>query len=139
VRLGLEKAREGAGIVYTHRAPVPTYDIHTVDRYLSVTGVLGLDDSPLDFRIYLPAEAETGVTRLLAEHGLAAIDRFKIIVGSSKRLGTMAIGRSASIATRRRIQIVGATGAINPENRWLLGTANWAILAKTTSQAGILV
>src|ERR1700733_3619443 len=70
VRLGLEKAREGAGIVYTHRAPVPTYDVHAVDRYLSVAGMLGLDDNPLDFRIYLPAEVETSVTRLLAEQGL---------------------------------------------------------------------
>ena len=71
VRLGLEKAREGAGIVYSHRAPVPTYDVHAVDRYLSVAGVLGLDDSPPDFRIYLPDEVQAGVTRLLAEQGLA--------------------------------------------------------------------
>ena len=71
VRLGLEQAREGAGIVYTHRAPVPTYDIHAVDRYLSVAGVLGLDDRPPDFRIYLADEVDQSVTRLLAEHGLA--------------------------------------------------------------------
>ena len=70
---GASRARdgEGAGIVYTHRAPVPTYDIHAVDRYLSVASVLGLDDGPLDFRIYLAEEVESRVQRLLSEQGLA--------------------------------------------------------------------
>ncbi|HEX4149269.1 MAG TPA: glycosyltransferase family 9 protein, partial [Pirellulales bacterium] len=71
VRLGLEMAREGAGIVYTHRAPVPSYDIHAVDRYLSVAGVLGLDDKPPDFRIYLADDVEARVQQLLSEQGLA--------------------------------------------------------------------
>ncbi|HET6369704.1 MAG TPA: glycosyltransferase family 9 protein, partial [Nitrospiria bacterium] len=34
VRIGLSDAREGAGVFYTHRAPIPGEPLHAVERYL---------------------------------------------------------------------------------------------------------
>ncbi len=39
-------AREGSWLAYTHHIPVPTLDLHAVDRYLSVGPILGLEDGP---------------------------------------------------------------------------------------------
>ena len=40
VRIGFENAREGAPWFYTHAVPVPSLDVHAVDRYLSVAAAL---------------------------------------------------------------------------------------------------
>src|SRR5262249_37610221 len=39
-------ARELSWLAYTHRIPVPTLDVHAVDRYLSIGPMLGFDDGP---------------------------------------------------------------------------------------------
>lgn len=67
---GWTGAREGAWLAYTHRIPIPTLDVHAVDRYLWVGQLLGLDDGPPDFRIPLPARAQERVDQLLAQQGL---------------------------------------------------------------------
>jgi lipopolysaccharide heptosyltransferase I len=67
---GWAGAREGSWLAYTHRIPIPTLSVHAADRYLWVGPMLGLDDTPLDFTIYLPPEANTEVERLLGETGL---------------------------------------------------------------------
>jgi lipopolysaccharide heptosyltransferase I len=65
-------AREGAWLAYTHRIPLPTLDVHAVDRYLWVGRLLGLDDTPPDFRLPVPADAASRVEALLRRHGIAA-------------------------------------------------------------------
>jgi len=70
-------AREGSWIAYTHHIPVPTLDLHAVDRYLNVGPILGLDSEPTDFSFPIAQSAVSRVESLMAEHG---IDRAEIVV-----------------------------------------------------------
>ncbi|HEV3165030.1 MAG TPA: glycosyltransferase family 9 protein [Isosphaeraceae bacterium] len=67
-RHGWSGAREGAWVAYTHVIPIPTLDIHAIDRYLWLGPMLGFDDEPPDFRIYLAPQAGARVDRLLEPH-----------------------------------------------------------------------
>jgi lipopolysaccharide heptosyltransferase I len=67
---GWRGAREGSWIAYTHRIPIPTLDVHAIDRYLWVAPLLGLDDDPPDLTIHLPPEAVLKVQQLLEERGV---------------------------------------------------------------------
>ncbi|HXI83157.1 MAG TPA: glycosyltransferase family 9 protein [Verrucomicrobiae bacterium] len=67
---GWAGAREGSWLAYTHRIPIPTLDVHAIDRYLWVGKMLGLDSEPPDLRIYLSPEMEGRVAQLLVRHGL---------------------------------------------------------------------
>src|SRR5436309_12202449 len=69
-RRGWRGAREGSWMAYTHRIPIPTLDVHAVDRYLWLGPMLGLGLTPPDLRVYWPAEAEQRVDALLRRHGL---------------------------------------------------------------------
>jgi ADP-heptose:LPS heptosyltransferase len=69
---GWQGAREGSWIAYTHRIPIPTLDVHAIDRYLWVAPLLGLDDDPPDLTIYLSPDAERNMQHLLEEHGVPA-------------------------------------------------------------------
>jgi heptosyltransferase-1 len=62
-------AREGSWVAYTHHIPVPTLDLHAVDRYLNVGPILGLDREPADFSFPIPQSANSRVDALLAQHG----------------------------------------------------------------------
>jgi heptosyltransferase-1 len=67
---GWAGAREGSWIAYSHRIPIPTLDVHAIDRLFWLTPILGLDDAPADSRIYLSAETEMDADRLLERHSL---------------------------------------------------------------------
>jgi lipopolysaccharide heptosyltransferase I len=67
---GWKGTREGAWVAYTHRIPIPTLDVHAVDRYLWLGPILGLDDGPADFGVPIPAEARDHVETLLRQHGV---------------------------------------------------------------------
>jgi lipopolysaccharide heptosyltransferase I len=67
---GWTGAREGAWLAYTHRIPLFRSDVHAVDRYLSLTPILGLDDDPPDFHVPIPSHSTARVEALLGEHGL---------------------------------------------------------------------
>ena len=62
-------AREGSWLAYTNHIPVPTLDLHAVDRYLHVGPSLGLDREPADFSFPIPQSAVSQVETLLAQHG----------------------------------------------------------------------
>ena len=62
-------AREGSWLAYTHHIPVPTLDVHAVDRYLSVGPLLGLDDGPADFSFPIPEEATKRIDALIDYYG----------------------------------------------------------------------
>src|SRR3984893_13911104 len=64
-------AREGSWLAYTHHIPVPTLDVHAVDRYLNVGPILGLDDGAADFSFPIPAAASARIEQLLRGHGIA--------------------------------------------------------------------
>jgi len=71
-RHGWRGAREGSWIAYTHRIPIPTLDVHAIDRYLWLGPLLGLDDNPPDLTIHLSSQTARNVQRLLEEQAVPA-------------------------------------------------------------------
>src|SRR5262249_30436795 len=67
-------AREGSWLVYTHHIPVPTLDLHAVDRYLNVGPILGLDREPADFSFPIPESANSRIDALLSRYGVNRTD-----------------------------------------------------------------
>lgn len=65
-------AREGSWLAYTHNIPLPTLDIHAVDRYLSVGRMLGIPDAPADFHLPIPPAVTARIDRLLEDCGIRA-------------------------------------------------------------------
>ena len=57
-------------MAYTHRIPIPTLDVHAIDRYLWLGSMLGFDDSPANSTVYLPPETDVRVDALFSEHGV---------------------------------------------------------------------
>jgi heptosyltransferase I len=76
-RHGWTGAREGSWIAYSHHIPISTLDVHAIDRYLWLTPILGLDDSPVDCRIYLSAQSEAAAQQLLEKY---AVQQFGALV-----------------------------------------------------------
>jgi heptosyltransferase I len=70
-------AREGSWIAYTHPIPVPTLDVHAVDRYLNVGPLLGLDQDPADFSFAVPQQASDRIDALLRRQ---EVGRKKLVV-----------------------------------------------------------
>jgi heptosyltransferase-1 len=77
---GWRGAREGSWIAYTHRIPIPTLDVHAIDRYLWVAPLLGLDDNPPDLTIHLSPQATSKVNRLLMEQGVPVSKPLVVLV-----------------------------------------------------------
>jgi ADP-heptose:LPS heptosyltransferase len=67
---GWTGAREGSWLAYTDRIPIPTLDVHAVDRYLWLGPLLGLDDGPPDFRIHLAPAVPAAIAEELRSQGL---------------------------------------------------------------------
>jgi heptosyltransferase I len=70
VRVGFERTREGAWLVYTHHIPLLTDAVHAVDRYLWLGRVLGFEPGVPDFRIYLPPNIDERLDELLSPHAM---------------------------------------------------------------------
>jgi heptosyltransferase-1 len=64
-------AREGSWLAYTDTIPLPTLDIHPVERYLGISPMLGLDDGPADFSFPIPHEATARIDGLLDYYEIA--------------------------------------------------------------------
>ena len=77
---GWRGAREGSWIAYTHRIPIPTLDVHAIDRYLWVGELLGFDDNPPDLAIHLSSKTVSDVERLLKERGVDASQPLVVLV-----------------------------------------------------------
>ncbi len=71
-RIGFANGREGSPLLYTTRVPVPTLDMHAVDRYLLAAAALGATVRPVPAaRVRIRPEDKEAVNRLLRPHGLA--------------------------------------------------------------------
>ena len=134
-RHGWRGSREGSWLAYNHRIPIPTIDVHAVDRYLWLTPMLGLDPKPPDLRVYWPPEADERAQTLLRrlrlqafailvpgamwrtkhwhQEGFAAVGRFLLKQGIGVLLaGTLREGprcRSIAAACPGAIDISGQT------------------------------
>ena len=64
-------AREGSWLAYTDTIPLPTLDIHPVERYLGIGPMLGLDDGPADFSFPIPQDATARIDGLLDYYEIA--------------------------------------------------------------------
>jgi heptosyltransferase I len=64
-------AREGSWLAYTHHIPVPTLELHAVDRYLNIGPLLGLDAGEADFSFAIPQEADARIDALLDYYEIA--------------------------------------------------------------------
>jgi len=67
-RHGWAGAREGSWLAYNHRIPIPTLEVHAVDRYLWVGELLGFDKEPPVFNLPVCLEAEARIAGHLAAH-----------------------------------------------------------------------
>jgi lipopolysaccharide heptosyltransferase I len=61
-------AREGSWLAYTHRLPIPTLDMHAVDRYLRFVSMPGLVEDAVDFSFTIPDGSAARASRLLGDH-----------------------------------------------------------------------
>jgi heptosyltransferase I len=84
IRRGWRGAREWSWIAYTHRIPIPTLDVHAVDRYLWLGSLVGLDDNPPDLTIHLPSQTARNVQRLLEEHGVPPSKALAVVAPGTK-------------------------------------------------------
>ena len=76
-RIGFANAREGSPWFYTHRVPVPTDDLHAVDRYALVAEALGIGrktDRAFRFKRW-PSDDEA-ITALLNRQGVTDRQRW---------------------------------------------------------------
>lgn len=78
VRVGLSDAREGAGLFYTHRVPVPPGTIHAVERYGLAAEALGSRFDPADGTLPVTPGAKQKVDNILRD---ARIERGAPLVG----------------------------------------------------------
>jgi lipopolysaccharide heptosyltransferase I len=107
-------AREASWLAYTHRIPVPTLDVHAVDRYLTVGPMLGLDDGPADFSFPVPADAVARVETLLRANGVGPdADVLLCAPGTNWETKHWSAERFAEVARHflgkgRRVVLIGA-------------------------------
>ena len=57
-------------MAYTHRIPIPTLDVHAVDRYLTLGGLLGFEQGAPDFSFPIPPAAQTRIDAMLRSRGV---------------------------------------------------------------------
>lgn len=70
IRVGLSDAREGAGLFYTHRVPVPRRTMHAVERYGLAAEALGGRFDPADGTLPVTPAAKERVDKVLREAGI---------------------------------------------------------------------
>jgi lipopolysaccharide heptosyltransferase I len=76
-RHGWRGAREGSWLAYSHRIPIPTLDVHAIDRYLWLAPILGLETGPPDLKVYWPTDADEKAGDLLKRN---EIQSFALLV-----------------------------------------------------------
>jgi lipopolysaccharide heptosyltransferase I len=67
---GWAGAREYAWLAYTHRIPIPTLEVHAIDRYLWLGELLGFTPGPAEQTLHLAPEAIARAGQLLHECGV---------------------------------------------------------------------
>jgi len=70
-RVGFANAREGSPLLYTDRVPVPTREMHAVDRYLLAAAAVGVPwEGEPHFGLHPLPEDGREIDTLLDEHGV---------------------------------------------------------------------
>jgi lipopolysaccharide heptosyltransferase I len=88
LRIGLADGREGSPWFYTHRVPVPTGEMHAVDRYLLVAAALGArPQGTPQFRFKMLDEDMTVVREVVGRKG-SSVDNPWVAMNVSARWPT---------------------------------------------------
>jgi len=120
VRIGFDNAREGSPWFYTRRVPVPTMDMHAVDRYLLVAESLGASAKGVpQFRFRIPEPDNQAVRNLLHQKGLSE-DRSWVAMNVSARWSTKRwfLRSFAEVMDRLHEEGLGPVAVIgSPEDR----------------------
>jgi heptosyltransferase I len=140
---GWSGAREGAWLAYTDRIPIPTLDVHAVDRYLWLAPMLGLDDRPTELAIHLPSEEAQRIDELLRSHGLGGKPIAVLVPGTIWETkhwhveGFAQVGRHL-LASGFSVVIAG-TSRDRPRSRAIVEVCPGAVdLCGRTSVAGLV-
>jgi ADP-heptose:LPS heptosyltransferase len=153
---GWTGAREGSWLAYTHRIPIPTLEVHAIDRYLWLGPMLGLDDGPPDLRIHLAPGVESSIAAKLREQGLGlgGAGRLAVLVPGTiwetkhwHVAGFAAVGRHllesgfevVIAGTARDLPRSGAIARASPGARDLCGRTTVAELVALVRRAAICV
>lgn len=146
-------AREGAWAAYTHRIPIPTLDVHAVERYLWLGPLLGLDDGPPEFHVPIPPDAEARVEALLKGEGLTGRPLAVLVPGTTWQTKHWHLEGFSEVARhlRRTGRAVALAGSANeaalcravaercPGARDLCGRTTLSELAALTRRAAVCV
>lgn len=81
VRLGLQEAREGARLFYTHTAPMPE-SAHIFDVYDTLLKMIGVSMEPIEFGVQVRGPARQEAAALLEAEGLAD-GRYAVLAAGS--------------------------------------------------------
>lgn len=85
VRIGFANGREGSPWFYTRRVPVPTTEMHAVDRYLLVAESLGVGvQGAPQFRFKIP-EADREVVQNILDRSEVSVERPWVAMNVSAR------------------------------------------------------
>ena len=88
MRIGFGNGREGSPWFYTQLVPVPSVEVHAVDRYLSVAAALGAPpQGPPQFRFNM-LDADMAVVRDVCQRKGISVDRPWVAVNVSARWPT---------------------------------------------------
>jgi lipopolysaccharide heptosyltransferase I len=140
---GWRGAREGAWLAYTHRIPIPTLDVHAVDRYLWLAPMLGLDDRPPELGIHLSPEETSRIEDLLRSRGLGGKPVAVLVPGTIWETkhwhveGFAQVGRHL-LASGLSVAIAGTSRDL-PRSRAIVDACPGAVdLCGQTSVAGMV-
>jgi lipopolysaccharide heptosyltransferase II len=153
LRHGWTGAREGAWMAYSDHIPIPTLDVHAIDRYLWLAPILGLDAEPPDSRIHLTPGIDARVNELLGRHDLLTRQFAVLVPGTvwqtkhwtvegfgqvanhllAKDLAVILVGSARDQARCRAVQ------AISPQSQDLSGQTTLAELTEILRRAIIVV
>lgn len=151
VRVGLATAREGAGRFYTHRVPVPTSEVHAVERYWLAARALGCAGNPPPVRLCLPRRTVERVReRLGGAPGPLVVmlpgarwpkkrwpaDRFAAVAGAlADRAGAHVVVAGDDADRQAGAAIAGAAPGVTD----LTGSTDLVELAALLAQAALVV
>ena len=140
---GWRGAREGSWLAYTHRIPIPTLDVHAVDRYLWLGPMLGLDDAPPDLAIHLPSSESEAIEGLLASAGVADDPIAVLVPGTIWETKHWPPARFAEVGRHLRASghsvVIAGTARDLPRSREIAAACPGAVdLCGRTSVAGLV-
>lgn len=83
-RLGFRPAREGAGMFYNCRMPIPDPGMHAVDKNYLAADALGFADLPIAFDLPISPQSRQSLSRKLADAHLKPNRPYAVVVPGSR-------------------------------------------------------